>query len=458
MIHPVELQKRVLSHRTFHFLASHFDTPLITSFENPFEQEDDISCLICYSPTTFLSLSFLSFWQSIPSYFNCGTYSFHTIQIFETLETTPDPFDRIHPINQLIESITYLEYPSTFEDLFNFISEYFNQYNYIKSPTISDTYSETTEITYTQPLLLPPPLYNNTMDPQQLQALLTQVGLIGGALRFGASNIITPFSGGDQDPTTWFDQFERNANATGLNDDMKLQTVPAYLKDAAADWWTEQSQAANNINNWNQDNNRSFKRRFIGRFRTDEKVNSWWDELENRTQKANESVEKFAQDIRHLLKKVDPNTDMGERNRVRHFTKNLLADIRFQVQMMRPDTLTAAIEIAKRVEASRQQLQTATLQSMMPGMAFSIPNSPPPTSEVNELKKMVEQLTTQVRQLTDKRRTNGQPQRPYQPQERRNQPPNRQGQGITCYRCSQPGHFARECPHFPPPSLPIPAP
>ena len=96
-------------------------------------------------------------------------------------------------------------------------------------------------------------------------------------------------------------------------------------------------------------------------------------------------------------------------------------------------------------------MQTTTLQMMLPEIASLQPTPIQPTSEINELKDMVKTLATQVKQLTDGRSNNFQQRRPYQLPAGRNNPRNQQGQGIVCFKCQQPGHYARECPAYPPP-------
>ena len=47
------------------------------------------------------------------------------------------------------------------------------------------------------------------------------------------------FYGGNQDPITWIIDFDKACNANGISDNNKLQVASAYLKGAAATWWTE---------------------------------------------------------------------------------------------------------------------------------------------------------------------------------------------------------------------------
>ena len=53
------------------------------------------------------------------------------------------------------------------------------------------------------------------------------------------------FYGGNQDPVGWIEGFTRACNANGINDNRKLEVVPAYLKNAASTWWTTNQALSN---------------------------------------------------------------------------------------------------------------------------------------------------------------------------------------------------------------------
>ena len=42
------------------------------------------------------------------------------------------------------------------------------------------------------------------------------------------------FYDGNQDPISWMEDFIRACNANGINDNRKLEVVPAYLKNSAS--------------------------------------------------------------------------------------------------------------------------------------------------------------------------------------------------------------------------------
>ena len=83
-----------------------------------------------------------------------------------------------------------------------------------------------------------------TMDQAQFNNLLARLGALTTAIQGQQpanggpreSNIvkIQPFRGESDDPISWIEDFEAAANANGWSTAQRLQVVPAYLKDAAA--------------------------------------------------------------------------------------------------------------------------------------------------------------------------------------------------------------------------------
>ena len=95
---------------------------------------------------------------------------------------------------------------------------------------------------------------------------------------------ISNFSGGNQDPISWLEEFTRACDANGTNDNRKLLVVPAYLKGPASTWWTMnqtlQAGDANRITQWTGNNNNSdFKTNFVNTFRTTTLTEIWITEL-----------------------------------------------------------------------------------------------------------------------------------------------------------------------------------
>ena len=110
----------------------------------------------------------------------------------------------------------------------------------------------------------------------------------------------------------WLDQFEKAAAANRWTDPQrKLQLVKGFLREAAADWVTEatNADATNTIIYWNRDNaaDTSFVPRFTKRFASETRQLKWYYELMSIRQTAEESVDAFAMRFRRLLRKVNTN-------------------------------------------------------------------------------------------------------------------------------------------------------
>ena len=121
---------------------------------------------------------------------------------------------------------------------------------------------------------------------------------------------ISNFSGGNQDPISWLEEFTRACNANGTNDARKLLVIPAYLKGPASTWWT-MNQALlqndpNRIAQWTGNNNNTdFILNFVNTFRITTLIEIWTTELEKRQQNLNENVDSYASALQELYRRVE---------------------------------------------------------------------------------------------------------------------------------------------------------
>ena len=95
---------------------------------------------------------------------------------------------------------------------------------------------------------------------------------------------IKKFRGRDQDPVNWLRDFEVAAEANGITNARKIQIVRGYLEGPAAIWFDERTRdnalALTAWKNLGHDEH-DFKHRFTLKFRTNQKVDKWRDELED---------------------------------------------------------------------------------------------------------------------------------------------------------------------------------
>jgi len=98
--------------------------------------------------------------------------------------------------------------------------------------------------------------------------------------------------------------------ANNMTEARRITAVPAYLKGIAGHWY-EQGKANHNAwpQSWKANDNNSFKTRFLNQFRTNTQIMAWRQQLAIWVQGPNETTIQYADDIKTLLKKIDPNED-----------------------------------------------------------------------------------------------------------------------------------------------------
>ena len=247
------------------------------------------------------------------------------------------------------------------------------------------------------------------------------------------SNIIPvkPFFGNDdEDPTDWIRNFEIAAEANNWTNERKLKIVPGYLQGLAAYWFEEE---ADTITRWNATGyaDSSFVPCFKEKFSTEEKQNMWHHQLNELRQGPYEKVDFYAGKFKKLLKKVDPGSALPNSYAVRLFLNGLQKNIVPLVAFSQPDTINKAISTAKQVES---------------GQYYETQASTPTTGNdaIDVLTKQMEKLSLNyanitaalAAQLDDKK-----------PKQRSENPPAKiwDKKDITCFRCQEKGHFAKEC-------------
>ncbi len=157
------------------------------------------------------------------------------------------------------------------------------------------------------------------------------------------TNNLPSFAGkSDEMPTKFITEFELRASGLfGYRDDYLLRAVQQVLSDAALTWFVQKQQESS-ITTWNQ-----FKKLFLQRFRTPDKIESFRGRLRTLWQGDTESTVDYFEKLKALLSEIEPvNSDDYLK---RKFLQKLRKDIREKMLMgltsSLPDLLQKAIEI-----------------------------------------------------------------------------------------------------------------
>ena|SRR5215213_8643185 len=234
---------------------NHDNIHLNTPVDNPiFYNNLDFSCILCY-PTPDRNLfpnRFIVFWNWFRTNSSAFSFTRITLDIFNQFLQAPSDRTRIVIIDQLLQTFRYNQ-PETRNNLVplilncahytQFFTDNLNQLNHILN---LDEYT-TPEITESEQS------ENNeepdmAMNYQQAQALTNAIRQMSDNLNIRNTIPMPTFSGGQQDPVEWLEEFDRCAQINGYNDHYKGQVISGYLLNEAHTWFQQtQANAATTI-------------------------------------------------------------------------------------------------------------------------------------------------------------------------------------------------------------------
>jgi hypothetical protein len=260
------------------------------------------------------------------------------------------------------------------------------------------------------------------------------------------------FSGGEQDPIAWLNEFIHACNANDIRDADKLAIVPANLKGAASTWWmTNQAlpnKNPNKITHWSgQNNNHDFIATFSATFQTETLIEIWITQLDQRRQQPGEPVDDYAASLQELYRRVEDSAfAYPEALKACKFVNGLIPDSYVTVKPHNDQTWTAAVNRAKSYELTHKDQGAVS--------AYYLNKFAPAGSSTQNktLCEAIQELTKQLQNFnTGFPRNNNYQQRNYNQSFQQSQQPTGQYQQngnsqnqqrrYTCYTCGQPGHI-----------------
>ncbi|KAL1918538.1 uncharacterized protein VTP21DRAFT_3198 [Calcarisporiella thermophila] len=285
----------------------------------------------------------------------------------------------------------------------------------------------------------------------------------------------TPWYGSPaEDPVSWLQNFEMVKKANGWSDETACNVVGSLCLGSAATWYQRNE---TKLDSWLK-----FREEFLKYYRSGVRKEIWRTALRTKRQRADESVDSVASEVLTLLERLGI---QGKEERIQYFVDALRPELAAQIYRTEPQSLEAAIEIARReelIEMRRnngtkeqyyggQGLERGNLEAQggyypygyppwtmptnpwntLPGLTHSMPNvsaGRPNPVEPNRLEKRLEDLTAMVESLalnalqhTPKSKSK----KGDSPNRRENDQGKRPGKNIKCRRCQEWGHYASEC-------------
>lgn len=262
-------------------------------------------------------------------------------------------------------------------------------------------------------------------------------------------------------PKTWLKQVERIKRGLDFSGEETLLVATSYLHGSAGLWWES---VEDSVNTWSD-----FVDAFTNQFANNDKIDEWWEELENLRQHGNMSVDQVKFRCVELFGVLGITSGS---NRVRHFLRALKPSLAQRVAELCHNTndWEEITSLAKRVESSYKKYgfepSVVVRDVAPPGQATTSLNAGQevPVIEANvvprndasddvsvasfnSLSTVMKELCEGVRDLRLSVNThfNASPEHGNTPTRQYPREGYYRNDGPRCFTCGQVGHISRYC-------------
>jgi hypothetical protein len=260
------------------------------------------------------------------------------------------------------------------------------------------------------------------------------------------------FKDGD-DPYDWLTNLYAAFTANNTPESRKLDLLPALLKGGANAWYHNNKRSIKTFGNISgpSQGRDAFTRLFIERFAGQENQFHWCQQLKNRKQGRNESVDSFTEDYLRLSKRADPRGHELGLMKVNNYIGSLRDEIQMHVTMASPKTINEARNKAKAVESAfkiynRKEAENETderirnLEAMV-AKTYLVDTNNTSTNTNNNNSNTNWQITCNYCNKKGHKANDCHQKTKDQQQSRGNT----QQRIVTCYNCNRTGHIAKDC-------------
>src|ERR1043166_7943323 len=233
------------------------------------------------------------------------------------------------------------------------------------------------------------------------------------------------FSGGDQDPIEWIDAFDQACQTNGVKKKRKLEVAMSYLKGSALTWAKRRGEIS-----WEDPIRiiRSFVHQFRKEYCGVYRKALWKQELKNIKQRSEESIEGYVARLKELWRRIDPEGNRDESDRIQEFIEGLRSEFIVQVQGIMPSIVEEAIRKAKTIEialAMKNRQKWEQNNEVKERYSKKTNDKKKYEKSYNSKEESVEEIIRRV--LKEKEQKTTTP------------------TTVQCYRCGKKGHVKREC-------------